>query len=70
MKKTMTNAGGFEERERGEKEKALEAAIEDTPNPECIEIGVAEVGKKFRRLDENEIKALLKKEKKKAEETA
>jgi len=48
--------------------KALEAAIDDKLNPECIEIGVAETGKKFRRLNESEIKALLKKEEKKPKE--
>lgn len=39
--------------------KALEAAIEDKPKAECVEIGVAEVGKKFRRLGEEEISALI-----------
>ena len=40
--------------------KALEAAIEEKPSPETTEIGVAEEGKKFRRLSEDEIVALLK----------
>jgi len=40
--------------------KALEAAIEEKPTPETTEIGVAEEGKKFRRLSEDDISALLK----------
>jgi proteasome alpha subunit len=43
--------------------KALEAAIEEKPNAETVEIGVAEVGKKFRRLTESEIDAFLKEKK-------
>ncbi len=43
--------------------KALEAAIEEKPEAGTVEIGVAEVGKKFRRLDEDEIKSLLKEKK-------
>ncbi len=39
--------------------KALEAAIEDKPKAESVEIGVAEVGRKFRRLSEEEISALI-----------
>ena len=39
--------------------KAMEAAIEDKPKAEAIEIGVAEVGRKFRRLSEEEISALI-----------
>ena len=41
--------------------KALEAAIEDKPKAESVEIGVAEIGKKFRRLSEEEIAALIEK---------
>ena len=41
--------------------KALEAAIEDKPKAESVEIGVAEIGKKFRRLSEEEISALIEK---------
>ena len=41
--------------------KAMEAAIEDKPKAESIEIGVAEIGKKFRRLSEEEISALIEK---------
>ena len=41
--------------------KALEAAIEDKPKAESVEIGVAEIGKKFRRLCEEEISALIEK---------
>ena len=48
--------------------KALEAAIEEKPEAETTEIGVAEVGKKFRRLSEEEIEGLLKD--KKAKEKA
>jgi proteasome alpha subunit len=48
--------------------KALESAIEERPNPETVEIGVAEVGKKFRRLSEKEVEALLKKDEKKPKE--
>ncbi len=39
--------------------RALGAAIEDTPKAESVEIGVAEVGKRFRRLSEEEISALI-----------
>ena len=39
--------------------RALAAAIEDTPKAESVEIGVAEVGKKFRRLSEEEVSALI-----------
>ena len=39
--------------------KAMEAAIEDKPKAEAIEIGVAEIGRKFRRLSEEEISALI-----------
>ena len=39
--------------------KALEAAIEDKPKAESVEIGVAEVGRKFRRLSEEEVSALV-----------
>ncbi len=39
--------------------KTLEAAIEEEPKAECIEIGVAEEGKKFRRLSEEEIADLM-----------
>lgn len=41
--------------------RALAAAIEDTPKAESVEIGVAEVGKKFRRLSEEEVSALIEK---------
>ena len=41
--------------------KALEAAIEDKPKAESVEIGVVEIGKKFRRLSEEEISALIEK---------
>ncbi|MBE6522929.1 MAG: archaeal proteasome endopeptidase complex subunit alpha [Thermoplasmata archaeon] len=44
--------------------KALEAAIEEKPNAETVEIGVADVGKKFRRLSEAEIESFLKETKK------
>ena len=44
--------------------KALEAAIEEKPNAETVEIGVADVGKKFRRLSETEIESFLKDTKK------
>jgi proteasome alpha subunit len=50
--------------------KALEAAIEDRPVAECVEIGVAEVGKKFRRLSEEEIAGFLKKDEKKPKDKA
>ena len=40
--------------------KALEAAIEEKPSAETVEIGVADVGKKFRRLSEAEIESFLK----------
>ena len=39
--------------------KTLEAAIEEEPKAECVEIGVAEEGKKFRRLSEEEIADLM-----------
>jgi len=39
--------------------KTLEAAIEEKPKAECVEIGVAEEGKKFRRLSEEEIADLM-----------
>ena len=39
--------------------KALETAIEDKPKAESVEIGVAEVGRKFRRLSEEEVSALV-----------
>jgi proteasome alpha subunit len=39
--------------------KTLEAAIEEEPKAECVEIGVAEEGKKFRRLSEKEIADLM-----------
>ena len=41
--------------------RALAAAIEDTPKAESVEIGVAEVGKKFRRLSEEEVSTLIEK---------
>jgi len=44
--------------------KALEAAIEEKPSADTIEIGVADVGKKFRRLSEAEIESFLKDTKK------
>ena len=44
--------------------KALETAIEEKPNAETVEIGVADVGKKFRRLSETEIESFLKETKK------
>ncbi len=44
--------------------KALEAAIEEKPSADTIEIGVADVGKKFRRLSEAEIDSFLKDTKK------
>ncbi len=44
--------------------KALEAAIEEKPSADTIEIGVADVGKKFRRLSETEIDSFLKDTKK------
>jgi proteasome alpha subunit len=50
--------------------KALEAAIEDRPVAECVEIGVAEVGKMFRRLSEEEIAGFLKKDEKKPKDKA
>ncbi len=43
---------------------ALEAAIEEKPSAETVEIGVADVGKKFRRLSEAEIESFLKDTKK------
>ncbi len=39
--------------------KTLEAAIEEAPKAESVEIGVAEDGKKFRRLSEEEIADLI-----------
>lgn len=39
--------------------KALNAAIEEEPKAESVEIGVAEIGKKFRRLSEEEVSALI-----------
>ncbi|MBR3410676.1 MAG: archaeal proteasome endopeptidase complex subunit alpha [Candidatus Methanomethylophilaceae archaeon] len=39
--------------------KTLKAAIEEEPKAECVEIGVAEEGKKFRRLSEKEIADLM-----------
>ena len=39
--------------------KALQAAIEEPPKAETVEIGVAEEGKKFRRLPEKEIADLI-----------
>ncbi len=39
--------------------RTLEAAIEEEPKAECVEIGVAEEGKKFRRLSEEEIADLM-----------
>ncbi len=39
--------------------KALAAAIEEAPQAESVEIGVAEEGKKFRRLSEEEISDLI-----------
>lgn len=39
--------------------KALQAAIEESPKAETVEIGVAEEGKKFRRLPEKEIADLI-----------
>ena len=44
--------------------KALEAAIEEKPSADTIEIGVANVGKKFKRLSESEIESFLKEAKK------
>ncbi len=41
--------------------KALSAALDEECNPESVEIGVAEVGKKFRRLSEDEVSALCSK---------
>ena len=41
--------------------KALESAIEEKPKAESVEIGIAEVGKKFRRLSEEEISAFIEK---------
>ena len=41
--------------------RALGAAIEEKPKAESVEIGVAEVGRKFRRLSEEEISALIEK---------
>ena len=39
--------------------RALEAAIEEKPKAESVEIGIAEVGKKFRRLSDEEVSALI-----------
>lgn len=39
--------------------KAMETAIEDKPKADSVEIGVAEVGKKFRRLSVEEVSALI-----------
>ena len=39
--------------------RALEAAIEEKPKPESVEIGVAEIGRKFRRLSDEEVSALI-----------
>jgi len=41
--------------------RALSAAIEDTPSPESVEVGVVEKGSKFRRLSESEISKMLSK---------
>ncbi len=41
--------------------KALGAAIEDTPKTESVEIGVADIGRKFRRLSEEEVSAFISK---------
>ena len=41
--------------------KALGSAIEDKPSAESVEIGIAETGKKFRRLSAEEINALVEK---------
>lgn len=41
--------------------KALNAAIEDKPKAESVEIGIAEIGKKFRRLPEEDVAALIEK---------
>ena len=41
--------------------KALGQAIEDTPQAESVEIGVAEMGSRFRRLGTNEIAELISK---------
>lgn len=38
---------------------ALKAAIEEDPKAESVEIGVAEVGRKFRRLSEEEVAGLI-----------
>lgn len=39
--------------------KAMAAAVEDKLKAESVEIGVAEIGKKFRRLSESEVSALI-----------
>lgn len=39
--------------------KAMAAAVEDKLRAESVEIGVAETGKKFRRLSESEVSALI-----------
>lgn len=39
--------------------RALKAAIEEDPKAESVEIGVADVGKRFRRLSEEEVAALI-----------
>ena len=41
--------------------KALNSAIEDKPKVESVEIGIADIGKKFRRLSEEEVSALIEK---------
>ena len=41
--------------------KALNSAIEDKPKVESVEIGVADIGKKFKRLSEEEVSALIEK---------
>lgn len=39
--------------------RALEAAIEEKPKAESVEIGIAEMGSKFRRLSGEEVSALI-----------
>lgn len=39
--------------------KALSAVSDDGPNPETVEIGVAEIGKKFKRLPQDEIAPMV-----------
>ena len=41
--------------------KALSSAIDDKPSVESVEIGVAEVGEKFRRLTSEEVSGLIEK---------